>query len=103
MLTVAPALLNQDGISINEVAESVQAGRIRSIKVTDDTQLQILFRDGRFATSTKEQFVALPELLQQLGVTEKQMTSFEYRVETSSNLTNILFNILLTVAPLGIV
>jgi cell division protease FtsH len=103
MLTVAPMLLNQDSISINEVADAVKAGRVRSIKVVDDTQLQILFKNNTPATSTKEQFVALPELLQQLGVDEKQMNSFEYRVETSSNLTNILFNVLLTVAPLGIV
>src|SRR5258708_39727891 len=57
----------QNTMSINKRAEAVQAGRVKSIVVDDDTDLAITLADG-YARSLKEHSVGLIQMLAQVGV-----------------------------------
>jgi cell division protease FtsH len=93
---------NQDTMSINKLADAVEAGRVRSIIVHDDTRLAIQMNDNSIAESTKESNVDLIQLLTQLGVEKDRLHSFEYRVETGSN-GALFLNLLITLGPMIII
>jgi hypothetical protein len=85
LFTVFPYLMSSgDTMSISEVATAVQAGRVRSIVVRNDTELLVTLTNGT-ATSTKEQSVDLVQLLSRLGVDQTHLQSFEYSVEASNS------------------
>ncbi len=102
LFTVFPYFMSsRDTMSLSEVANAVQAGRVRSIVVHNDTDLEITLINGT-ATSTKEQSVDLIQLLSQLGVDQTHLQSFQYSVEVNSG-TGLLLNLLITLVPMLII
>src|SRR5260221_2916253 len=102
MFFVIPAFSGgQNTMSINKLAEAVQAGRVKSIVVHDDTDLAITLTDG-YARSTKEQSVDLIQMLDQLGVDKDHQHSFDYRVENGNSGT-LLLNVVITLGPMLII
>ncbi len=103
VFTMFPYLMpSRDGMSLDELAAAVQAGRVTSITVRNDTDLAITLRDGT-ASSTKEQSVDLIQLLSQLGVDQAHLKSFEYRVEAGGSPLGLILNVLITVGPMLII
>ncbi len=93
---------NQDTISINQLADLVKQGSVKSIIVHDDTDLQIATKDNRFYHSTKEASVNLIQLFDQIGVSKDKQQSFEYRVENGNN-GALFLNLLITIGPMIII
>ncbi len=93
---------NQDTMSVSEVAQAVQLGRVKSIVVRNDTDLLITMTNGALATSSKEASVDLISLLNSLGVDKTKQQGLDYRVETN-NTTNMLLNIAITLGPMLII
>ncbi|MEP7288805.1 MAG: ATP-dependent zinc metalloprotease FtsH [Chloroflexota bacterium] len=103
MFILFPAFnAGQDSTSITKLASAVEAGRVKSIVVHDDTRLSIAYADGTYAETTKEQSIDLIKLLDQLGVSKGKQTSFEYRVENGSN-SALLINLAITLLPMVII
>src|SRR5260221_46949 len=102
MFFILPAFSGgQNTMSINKLADAVQAGRVKSIVVHDDTDLAITLTDG-YVHSTKEQSVDLIQMLDQLGVDKDHQHSFEYRVENGSS-GALLLNLIITLGPMLII
>jgi cell division protease FtsH len=78
-------------MTINEVAEAIQAGDVARI-VVDENDLQVVFRDGREAVSRKEAGGTAIEQLLNLGVTPQELSSdrIEWDVREPSDWSAIL-------------
>jgi cell division protease FtsH len=102
MFVIFPLLAsNQDTMSISEVAQAVQTGRVKSIVVRNGTELIITLTNGDAALSYKEESSDLVSILASLGVDKTRQHAFEYRVETANFAP--LYNLLFTLVPMLII
>ena len=78
-------------LPLNEVAVKIMSGEIVRI-VVDENELELIYRDGSTAYSRKEPTKTTVEQLQDLGVTEKALTSpfLELEIKEPSDLGTII-------------
>ncbi|HLY26519.1 MAG TPA: ATP-dependent metallopeptidase FtsH/Yme1/Tma family protein, partial [Aggregatilineales bacterium] len=91
-----------DTLSINKLADDVQAGKVKSITVQNDTDLVVIMNDGTFAHATKESSEDLPKLLSELGVDPAHLKSFDYHAD-QGNSGALILNLVITLGPMLII
>lgn len=70
-----------DQWTLSAVAEAAREGRIERIVVTNTDELRITLDDGSTVTSTKDPNGTALDQLQDLGVTEDQLSQIEWEIE----------------------
>ena len=93
---------NQDTLSTNKLADAVQAGKVKSIAVQNDTNLLVVMNDGTLAHAAKESSEDLPKLLSELGVDQAHLKNFDYHA-ANGNSGALILNLLITLAPMLII
>jgi cell division protease FtsH len=86
IFSISPQSKKSEGIAISQLAEDIKAGRVERITVTGDDALKIEYKDKQeTAVSHKESGVGVIEILQGLGVTDKQLAAVKIEYEPPSN------------------
>jgi len=70
----------QEVLSINQVAQDIQDGKIKRL-VEDDNRLRVIYADGEERSSHKESSATLVEQLKAFGVTTEQLTPAKVSLE----------------------
>ena len=83
ILGVFPMGETSEEISISQIAQDINEGKVKSI-VVKDNELEVTFDDATTVISRKEEGVDLPENLLALGVTEEALESTDIQVEPPS-------------------
>jgi cell division protease FtsH len=94
-------------ISLNDLVQQINSGKIKSITVRNDTDLVIQLRTAdnsgnAVETATKEQSESLISILQKLGVKQDAFAQIDYVAESGNNIS-LLLNIAFTVLPMLII
>jgi cell division protease FtsH len=86
IFSISPQSKKPEGIPITQLAEEIKAGKVERIAVTGDDSLKIEYKDKKEdAVSHKESGVGVIEILQGLGVTDKQLAAVNIEYEPPSN------------------
>jgi len=89
---------SQDVLTINQLAQDIQAGKVGKVTVKSDDKLQVVYReDGTEKQAQKESGATLVEQLISLGVTPQQLSpgnnDFKLVVEPPSSWVGILSSV----------
>jgi cell division protease FtsH len=104
LFVVLPPMINgRDQISLSELARQVERGDVKTIIVRNDTELAVIFRDNRVATSSKESTTTIAQTLTQLGVSTERIQAVTYSVESQNNIMSLFSFMLFTLLPLLII
>jgi cell division protease FtsH len=86
IFSISPQSKKPEGIPITQLAEEIKAGKVERITVTGDDSLKIEYRNKKeAAVSHKESGVGVIEILQGLGVTDKQLAAVNIEYEPPSS------------------
>jgi cell division protease FtsH len=86
IFSISPQSKKPEGIPITQLAEEIKAGKVERITITGDDSLKIEYRNTKeTAVSHKESGVGVIEILQGLGVTDKQLADVNIEYEPPSN------------------
>lgn len=83
---ISPLPKEAEGIPITQLAEDIKAGKVERITITGNDTLKIEYKNKKeTAVSHKESGVGVIEILQGLGVTDKQLAAVSIEYEPPSN------------------
>jgi cell division protease FtsH len=86
IFSISPQSKKPEGIPITQLAEEIKAGKVERITVTGDDSLKIEYRNKKeAAVSHKESGVGVIDILQGLGVTDKQLAAVNIEYEPPSS------------------
>ncbi len=86
IFSISPQSKKPEGIPITQLAEEIKAGKVERITVTGDDSLRIEYKERKeTAVSHKESGVGVTEILQDLGVTNKQLAAVSIEYEPPSS------------------
>ena len=88
---------SQDVLTINQLAQDIQAGKVGKVTVKSDDKLQVVYQEGTEKQAQKEAGATLVEQLISLGVTPQQLSpennDFKLVVEPPSSWVGILSSV----------
>jgi len=88
---------SQDVLTINQLAQDIQAGKVGKVTVKSDDKLQVVYQEGTEKQAQKETGATLVEQLVSLGVTPQQLSpennDFKLVVEPPSSWVGILSSV----------
>ena len=88
---------SQDVLTINQLAQDIEAGKVGKVTVKSDDKLQVVYQDGTEKQAQKEGGATLVEQLVSLGVTPQQLSpgnnDFKLVVEPPSSWVGILSSV----------
>jgi cell division protease FtsH len=88
---------SQEVLTINQLAQDIQAGEVGKVTVKSDDKLQVVYQDGTEKQAQKESGATLVEQLTGLGVTPQQLlpqnNDFKLVVEPPSSWVGILSSV----------
>ena len=91
-----------EALTISDVAEAIEEGRVESIAVTDN-QMEVTFDDETIAIASKEPGTSAPEQLTRLGVSEEAIAAVQWEVQQPSEWASLLPAALMYVVPILVV
>ncbi|MBN1452944.1 MAG: AAA family ATPase, partial [Anaerolineales bacterium] len=88
---------SQEVLTINQLAQDIQAGKVGKVTVKSDDKLQVVYQEGTEKLAQKEAGATLVEQLVSLGVTPQQLSpennDFKLVVEAPSSWVGILSSV----------
>jgi cell division protease FtsH len=73
--------VDQQSLTINEVAHDIQAGSVARVSIQDDDTIKVVYKSGKEGESHKEASATLVDQLVSLGVKPEQLTSDQVKIE----------------------